>query len=100
MNAVKKEHAPNKLMPDKYLKFKNYIIYVQPDNFVIAEVQVIQSGANKGKETATSSCYYSSLENAIQGLGNKISHKYFPDLIAISNEIKELKELVKKGLHI
>lgn len=100
MNAAKKVHAPNKLMPDKYIRFKNYIVYTIPENFCVAEVLITATGDNKGKEYANYTCYYSSLENAIQGLGNKISHDLFPDLTSISNEIKELKELVKKGLHV
>ena len=100
MNATKKKTAPNKLMPDKYLRFKDYILYTQPDNFVLSEVQVIQSGDNKGKEYATGHTYYSSLENAVQGMGNKIALAQFPELTKIAQEIKELRELVKTGLHI
>ena len=100
MNATKKVHAPNKLMPDKYLRFKDYILYTMPENFCVAEVLTIAEGDNKGKEYANYTCYYSSLEHAIQGLGNKIAHTQFPDLEKISNEIRELRELVKKGLHV
>jgi len=99
MNATKKESKP-KLMPDNYIRLNGFIIYTLPDNYVLADVQVYKTGNYIGQEYSINERYYSSLENVIVAMGEEVAHKFFPDFVKISKEINELRDIVKKGLHI
>lgn len=99
MTPTKKD-TKTKLMPDKYIRLNDFILYIMPDNWVVATVQTFKTGNKIGQEYSTNERYYSTMERAVAGLGEEVAIAYFPDFVRISKEIAELRDIVKKGLKI
>ena len=76
-------------VPDKYLEVGDYIVYVIPDNFVVAKVTTVkkEDSRNYGMKTAYEQTYHSNLKSVYNNLCKRVSMENFPDITNILKKI-------------
>lgn len=74
------------------------VILSDPDQFIVGEVQIVQSGKSKGEEIVTSKRYYPSLDQALTSAMHRIAKHEARDLKQYRDSIIKYVEEFRKTI--